>query len=61
MIEVFRTEHLELALGAYQTWVERSIQLGFYPASVALIWNGWGWSVVVVSTLHDAYASTPSL
>lgn len=58
MVEIFRTPSFESALSAYKTWVDRSVKLGFYPASVALVWNGRGWSILIVAALNDAYAST---
>lgn len=61
MVEIFRTQNFESALNTYLTWVNRSITLGFYPASVALVSNGYGWSILIVAALNDAYFSTPSL
>jgi hypothetical protein len=58
MIEMFRTRELALALSAYSTWVDRSIRLGFYPASVALAFDGSQWSILIVGSLYEAYSST---
>jgi hypothetical protein len=58
MIEILRTQQIEVALSAYQTWVDRSIKLGFYPTSVALVFNGRGWSILIAELLNQAYLST---
>lgn len=57
MVEVFRTQQMEVALDAYRTWVDRSIKFGFYPASVALTYDG-KWSILIVEALREAYFST---
>ncbi len=58
MVEILRTQQLEMALSAYQTWIDRSVKLGFYPTSVALTFNGTSFSILIVEGLRDTYAST---
>lgn len=60
MIEILRTQHSELALSTYKTWINHSIQLGFYSTSVALAFDGYEWRVLIVGALNEAYSSTPS-
>jgi hypothetical protein len=58
MVEIFRTQNFESALNAYKTWVDRSIKFGFYPASVALEFDGSVWSILLVETLYEDYSAT---
>jgi hypothetical protein len=58
MVEIFRTQNFESALNAYKTWVDRSVKFGFYPASVALAFNGQTWSILIVEALYEAYSAT---
>lgn len=58
MVEIFRTLQIEIALDAYRNWVGRSIKFGFYPTSVALMFNGRQWSLLITEPLNEAYAST---
>lgn len=58
MVEIFRTRQFESALNAYKTWVDRSVKFGFYPASVALAYDGLQWSILLAGPLHEAYSAT---
>ncbi len=58
MVEILRTRQFESALSAYKTWVDRSVKFGFYPASVALAYDGLQWSILITGALHEAYSAT---
>lgn len=58
MVEIYRTRQFESALSAYETWVNRSVKFGFYPASVALAYDGLQWSILLTGALHEADSAT---